>query len=151
MPDAADAWPKRGAFVTLEAAGALRGCVGQMRANRSLATVVCEMAVAAARDDPRFPPLGAHELPAVHIEISVLSDAEALRPVVPERVTVGRDGLVVRRGESIGVLLPKVATEFGWGSVDFLGAACRKAGLSPRAWSDAATEVFTFQAEVFRE
>jgi uncharacterized protein (TIGR00296 family) len=64
---------------------------------------------------------------------------------------VGRDGLVVRRGAKIGVLLPQVAVEHRWGPEAFLAAACRKAGLAPEAWQEDRTEVLTFQADVFGE
>ncbi len=69
----------------------------------------------------------------------------------PGRLVVGRDGLIVRRGGKIGVLLPQVATEHRWGPEAFLAAACRKAGLAPEAWHEDRTEVLTFQADVFGE
>jgi AMMECR1 domain-containing protein len=49
------------------------------------------------------------------------------------------------------VLLPQVATEHGWGPEAFLAAACRKAGVGPRAWREPGTHVFTFQSDVFGE
>ena len=137
--------------MTIETEGELRGCIGHLAADRSLADLVCEMAVAAARDDPRFAPVAVHELQSLRIEISVLSEAEALIPVTPDSIRVGLDGLLVRRGRAVGVLLPQVATEQEWGAADFLAAACRKAGLAPGAWREAATQVFTFQADVFGE
>ena len=47
---------RRGAFVTLHRAqeGDLRGCVGMMRAEESLARTVARMAVAAGTEDGRF-------------------------------------------------------------------------------------------------
>jgi uncharacterized protein (TIGR00296 family) len=71
--------------------------------------------------------------------------------VDPTHVAVGRDGLIVRRGGKIGLLLPQVAPEHQWGPEAFLAAACRKAGLTPEAWHADTTEVFTFQADVFGE
>jgi AMMECR1 domain-containing protein len=58
---------------------------------------------------------------------------------------------MVRRGAKVGVLLPQVAAEHGWGPEAFLAAACHKAGLAPEAWQEGTTEVFTFQADVFGE
>jgi AmmeMemoRadiSam system protein A len=141
----------RGAFVTLTADGALRGCIGRVVPDRPLAALVRDMAVAAARDDPRFPPVTAEELGGIRLEISVLTAPAALTPVVPELVVIGRDGLIVRRGEAGGVLLPQVAAEHGWGPEVFLAAACRKAGLPAEAWREPETEVLIFQAEVFGE
>lgn len=141
----------QGAFVTLMAGDDLRGCVGRVRADRPLAEIVCELAVAAAREDDRFTPVSREELPLVRIEISVLSEPELLDPVVVERIAIGRDGLLVRRGATAGLLLPQVAPEHGWGPEVFLAATCRKAGLAPDAWRDPRTEVFVFQAQVFGE
>jgi AmmeMemoRadiSam system protein A len=142
----------RGAFVTITERGTLRGCIGHLAADCELGTVVREMTVAAAEDDPRFPPVALDELWSVALEISVLSAPERLGPPAdPGRLVVGRDGLVVRRGAKMGVLLPQVATEHRWGPEAFLAAACRKAGLAPEAWHEAGTEVLTFQADVFGE
>ena len=74
-----------------------------------------------------------------------------LVPVDPARIVAGRDGLIVRRGRHVGLLLPQVATEYHWGPEAFLAATCRKAGLPPDAWREPDTEVLTFQADVFGE
>jgi AmmeMemoRadiSam system protein A len=142
----------RGAFVTLTERGTLRGCIGHIAADRALGGVVRDMTVAAAEDDPRFAPVARDELESVALEISVLSTPQRLGPPVdPTHVAVGRDGLIVRRGGKIGLLLPQVAPEHQWGPEAFLAAACRKAGLTPEAWHADTTEVFTFQADVFGE
>ena len=62
LPEGDAVRQKCGAFVTLAAAGALRGCVGHVPADRPLARVVRDMVVAAGRDDARFPPVAASEL-----------------------------------------------------------------------------------------
>jgi AmmeMemoRadiSam system protein A len=143
---------KRGAFVTLIERGALRGCIGHVAADRELGAVVQEMAVAAARDDPRFAPVSCEELSSLAVEISVLSEPTPLpAPVSAARIVVGRDGLIVRRDRHIALLLPQVAREYHWGSEAFLAATCRKAGLAPDAWREPPTEVLTFQADVFGE
>ena len=48
--------------MTLAARGALRGCIGRIAADRPLGDVVRDMTVAAARDDPRFPPVAPDEM-----------------------------------------------------------------------------------------
>ncbi|MGH7567647.1 MAG: AmmeMemoRadiSam system protein A, partial [Gemmatimonadales bacterium] len=150
-PAAGAAARRRGAFVTLMAGGTLRGCIGHLAADRPLGDIVRDMTVAAARDDPRFPPVSADELAGVRVEISALTPPAPLVPVDVTRIVVGRDGLVVRRGSAQGVLLPQVAPEYHWGPDAFLAATCRKAGLAPEVWAEPGTEVFTFQAEVFGE
>jgi len=143
---------KRGAFVTITARGALRGCIGHITADRELGTVVPEMTVAAAQDDPRFPPVEPDELPDLALEISVLTEAAPLEPPVdPARIVVGRDGVMVRRGRNVALLLPQVALDHQWGVDALLAATCRKAGLPAEAWREPGTELFTFQADVFGE
>ncbi len=152
VPAVSGAALQRGAFVTITERGALRGCIGHIAADRELGAVVRDMTVAAAQEDPRFAPVEPDELPDLALEISVLSQPTLLPPPIePAQVVVGRDGLVVRRGRHIGLLLPQVATEQRWGPEAFLVAACRKAGLPPHVWREPETEVFTFEAEVFGE
>ncbi|MBU0935045.1 MAG: AmmeMemoRadiSam system protein A, partial [Spirochaetes bacterium] len=64
---------QRGLFVTLHKAGQLRGCIGRMNSAAPLIQTIQEMAVAAAFQDPRFPPLNQAELALVDIELSILS------------------------------------------------------------------------------
>ncbi|OLC79337.1 MAG: hypothetical protein AUH78_00835 [Gemmatimonadetes bacterium 13_1_40CM_4_69_8] len=151
IPDVPGARLRRGAFVTVAVAGALRGCLGRILGDRPLGPVVRAMAAAAAREDARFPPLAPEELPELHVEVSVLGEPAPLAAADAARVTIGRDGLLVRRGRVSGLLLPQVALECGWGPEEFLAATCRKAGLGPDAWREPGTELFTFLADVFGE
>ena len=137
-----------GAFVTLRIARALRGCIGHVEATRPLAETVQVVAMAAAADDPRFPPVRPEELAQVVIEVSVIG---LLEPCLgPAHVEIGRHGLVVDDGVGRGLLLPQVAVEWGWDGHTFLSQACVKAGLRPDAWRDDAT-IFRFEAQVFGE
>ena len=135
------------AFVTLTTNGRLRGCIGYTEAVASLFKVVQECAVAAATEDPRFPPVSPGELPSLRIEISVLTP---LFPLLPEEVEVGRHGLLVRQGRMRGLLLPQVPVEQEWDRETFLDQVCVKAGLPPSAWRHGAT-LQGFTAEVFGE
>ena len=138
----------RGAFVTLTRNGRLRGCIGRISASGPLARVVSEMAVAAARDDDRFPPVTKEEVGELHIEISALTP---LRPITgPAEIEVGRHGLLIRKGHMSGLLLPQVAAEEGWDVPTFLDHTCRKAGLPAGAWKEGA-EIEIFEAEVWGE
>jgi len=151
LPDDALCGRLAGAFVTIRVAGALRGCLGRLAADRPLGAIVRAMTVAAARDDPRFAPVTAEELPALTLEISVLRRPAPFAPVDPGRLVIGRDGLIVRRGRRTALLLPQVAAEHGWDGERFLGTCCRKADLSPDAWREPGIHVLTFEAEVFEE
>jgi len=138
---------KRGAFVTLNEHGELRGCIGQMREDRPLCTVVGSMALQAAFNDARFKPLSEQELPQVEIEVSVLTPFTQVNSA--DEIVLGRDGVIVRKGDKQAVFLPQVATETGWSKDEFLDQLCRKAGLEAGDWKDA--ELFTFQADVFSD
>ncbi|MGE5284355.1 MAG: AmmeMemoRadiSam system protein A [Actinomycetota bacterium] len=135
------------AFVTLTKNGRLRGCIGYTEAVAPLFKVVQECAVAAATEDPRFPPVSPNELPSLRIEISVLTP---LVPILPEEVEVGRHGLMVTQGRMRGLLLPQVPVEWGWDREAFLDQTCVKAGLPASAWRHGAT-LKAFTAEVFGE
>jgi AmmeMemoRadiSam system protein A len=138
----------QGAFVTITIGGDLRGCIGTFREDTPLYRTVAQMAVAAAKEDPRFPPLTAAELPRIHLEISALTP---MKPVADVReIEVGRHGLYITKGFSSGVLLPQVATEYGWDRTTFLEQTCRKAGLPKDAWQKGA-KILSFEAEVFGE
>lgn len=135
------------AFVTLRRGDQLRGCIGHLEADRPLADVVARAAVAAATEDPRFPPVTAAELDDLAVEISVLGPMQLVTD--PMTIEVGRHGLVVHSGVKRGLLLPQVASEWGWDRETFLEQLCMKAGLPRGAWR--AAELFTFEAEVFSD
>jgi AmmeMemoRadiSam system protein A len=139
-----------GAFVSLHTKdGDLRGCIGSIEAVAPLCEAVASSAVNAAFRDPRFYPLRAEELPNVHIEISVMSPIVGVTDV--GEIEVGRDGLIIRRGGRAGLLLPQVATEYGWDRETFLRQTCVKAGLPPDAWQTPECRIERFSAEVFGE
>jgi hypothetical protein len=149
VPGAADILAQPGgAFVTLRKNGELRGCIGHIEVTEPLGTVVPQCAVAACSTDPRFPPLGADELDAIEIEISLLGPLVSIAG--PRDIVVGRDGLVVERGWQRGLLLPQVAGEWNWNAEAFLAHTCKKAGLPPDAWEHGA-KLWRFEAEVFGE
>jgi len=138
---------KRGAFVTLKIDGDLRGCIGQIRARDPLHKVVADMAVAAAFDDPRFPRLTKDEYASLEYEISVLTPLERVKDF--SEIKIGRDGLMIRLDMHSGLLLPQVATEYGWTVREFLEQTCLKAGLPKESCKDKYAEIYRFAAEVF--
>ncbi len=135
-----------GAFVSLHKNGRLRGCIGVFASREPLWKTVQENAVAAAFSDPRFSPVTAGELPDIDIEISVLSPLKETADM--NEIEVGRHGIFVMKGRKRGVLLPQVATEYGFDRETFLCETCLKADLPEDAWQNGAS-VYTFEAEVF--
>jgi len=140
---------RRGAFVTLNKHGRLRGCIGYIQPVKPLAEAVQEMALAAATRDDRFPPVKHEELKDIEIEISVLSRLERVKDV--SEIKIGRDGLYIIQGRRSGLLLPQVATEWGYGRGEFLEQVCRKARLDKDAWKDKDSILYRFTADIFHE
>jgi AmmeMemoRadiSam system protein A len=150
-PEVAPALRRPGAaFVTLRhrEPDELRGCIGTLEAREPLVEAVARMAVAAATQDLRFPPVTAEELPFLAVEISVLT---APAPIAPDRVQPGLHGLIVRHSGRSGLLLPQVATDHGWDRETFLQFTCCKAGLPRDAWRDPEAVLLCFTAIVFSE
>ncbi len=138
-----------GVFVTLSQHGRLRGCIGTTRANEPLYRAVVELAVSAGIRDPRFSPLTEEELNETRIEISVLSTFRTVDDI--GEIVIEEHGLYVSQRDRAGLLLPQVAVQYGWDREEFVEQCCRKAGLSPDAWKDDATEIMVFSAIVFGE
>ena len=137
----------RGVFVTIHKQGALRGCIGYIRGTKPLYNAVEEMAAAAAFNDPRFPPVTEKELNDLDIEISVLTPLKEIDDV--DEIEVGKHGIFVERGLHSGLLLPQVATEYGWDRETFLEQTCLKAGLPRNAGKDRETKIYVFSADIF--
>ncbi|MFB6133439.1 MAG: AmmeMemoRadiSam system protein A [Halanaeroarchaeum sp.] len=145
---------ERGAFVTLEKDESLRGCIGRPYPRQPAVEAVRQATIDAATTDPRFPAVSPPELNEISIEVSLLT-----RPVpvsgsgegVPESISVGRDGLIVRSDGKSGLLLPQVPGDHGWDVETFLTQTCRKAGLPGDCWRDESSSVERFRAQVFAE
>ncbi len=138
-----------GAFVTLTEGEELRGCIGYPEAVLPLVETIRDVAPLAALEDPRFESVSADDLEKINIEISVLSPMQLISDV--QQIHVGEHGLVLQHGYNKGLLLPQVATEYGWDRETFLQQTARKAGLPLNAWKDTKAKIFIFSAEVFRE
>jgi len=144
----------RGVFVTLHEDGDLRGCIGYPMPILPLGRAIVDSAINASSRDPRFPRVRKEELGRIEVEVTILTPPEPYtepKKKLPELVQVGRDGLIVTRGPYTGLLLPQVAPEWGFNSMEFLAQTCVKAGLPADAWLDEDTEVQHFQAQIFAE
>jgi len=138
---------ERGAFVTLNEHGQLRGCIGYVAPVKPLWATVRDVAAFAALRDSRFRPVSAGELGALEYEVSVLSPMRRVLDV--KEIRVGRDGLIMKSGDIEGLLLPQVPVEEKWDRTTFLDETCYKAGLSKNCWQSADTDIFRFTALVF--
>jgi len=147
LPPGGHLQEKRGAFVTLTKHGTLRGCIGHIQGNLPLVETIKEMAPAAAFNDPRFPPVSKTEIPELELEISVLTPLKLIKDV--NEVEVGVHGLYLECQGYSGLLLPQVATEYGWSREEFLAHTCMKAGLSTKCWQQSETRIYIFSADIF--
>ncbi len=138
---------KMGAFVCLKTKGELKGCIGHIRGQMPLDETVKQMALEAAFHDPRFLPVDESEWMDTDIEISVLTPMKRISDI--DEIKVGVHGIYVEKGVDSGLLLPQVATEYGWDRQVFLEYACIKAGLPRDAWKSKETRIYIFSADVF--
>ncbi|MDP3643325.1 MAG: AmmeMemoRadiSam system protein B [Bacteroidota bacterium] len=137
-----------GAFVTLSKNHILRGCIGRFEPNQPLWKVVQSVAVASATRDYRFDKVLENEINQLHIEISVLTPLKRIKSI--DEFELGKQGIYMKQGKSMGTFLPQVATSTGWSKEEFLGHCAEdKAGIGWNGWKTA--ELFTFEALVFQE
>lgn len=128
----------RATFVTLEKNNQLRGCMGSLEAYRPLIEDLTNNAIAAALEDPRFPPLCAEEIPELLISISILSPPEPLavksEEDLLEVLQPGVDGLILEEGHRRATFLPSVWKELPRAR-DFVRHLKRKGGWPEGYWS----------------
>ena len=80
--------------------------------------------------------------------------SSTIYPVDLQLPPTGRvHGVVVRKGQRSGLLLPQVAPEWGWDVATLLEQVCLKAGLPGDAWraGNPPASLYRFSAEVFGE
>lgn len=151
---------KAGVFVTLNYVTPsrreyLRGCIGFPLPEKGLYQGVIDAAIAAATEDPRFPPLDVQELSNIVFEVSVLTPPQEIRVSNPadyrKEVEIGRDGLILQWRFGSGLLLPQVPVELNWDVEEYLANMCYKAGAPPDVWVDPSSKLYKFQATVFKE
>jgi uncharacterized protein (TIGR00296 family) len=151
---------KAGVFVTLNYVTPsrreyLRGCIGFPLPEKALYQGVIDAAIAAATEDPRFPPLDVQELNNIVFEVSVLTPPQEIRVNNPadywKEVEIGRDGLILQWRFGSGLLLPQVPVELNWDVEEYLANMCYKAGAPPDVWVDPSSKLYKFQATVFKE
>ncbi|HNU99367.1 MAG: AmmeMemoRadiSam system protein B [Verrucomicrobia bacterium] len=144
----------KGSFVTLTQQGALRGCIGNLRATEPLYASIISNARSAATRDYRFPPVRKEELDSIEFEISILSDPKPLDFTSPEdllaKLQPHRDGVVLEIGSATSTFLPQVWRQLP-DKVQFLSALAKKADRGPDDWRKPGTRVLVYRVEAFKE
>ncbi|MBK7455525.1 MAG: AmmeMemoRadiSam system protein A [Anaerolineales bacterium] len=141
-------------FVTLTINAELRGCIGALEAYQPLAEDVREHAIAAALQDPRFPPVDKSELGRIRLEVSRLTAPRLLEYSTGEELLVKLnphvDGVILKDGFRRATFLPQVWSQIP-NPVDFLDHLCAKMGARKSLWRDTKLQVFVYQVEEFHE
>jgi AmmeMemoRadiSam system protein B/AmmeMemoRadiSam system protein A len=117
-----------GVFVSIHKLGGLRGCIGTFEPQRgNVAEETITNAINSATGDPRFPPIGPHELKDLDYSVDVLT-----RPVPvddKDKLDPRQYGVIVECGWRRGLLLPDLE---GVDTVAQQIDICRqKAGIAP--------------------
>ena len=149
-----------GVFVTLNYLDShkeehLRGCVGFPMAEKSLYCSIIDASIAAATQDPRFPPVNKKELTDILFEVSILTPPVEIKVQNPKDyltvIKIGRDGLILTSRYGSGLLLPQVPVELKWDTEEYLANLCYKAGAPPDIWLMSDSKLFSFQANIYKE
>jgi AMMECR1 domain-containing protein len=121
-----------------EERGELRGCCGRLTPHcADLHAEVAELALSAAREDPRFSPVRREELARLHYELSLLGPLRAIESEAELDPAI--HGVVVRAGQRRGVLLPAIP------GVETAAAAIKVARRKGRIAPGEAVELFRFE------
>ncbi|MBU2492464.1 MAG: AmmeMemoRadiSam system protein A [Bacteroidetes bacterium] len=139
----------KGAFVTIFKNHLLRGCIGYIISNQPLFETVCEAAIQAATEDPRFPSLTENEFENIAIEISILSEPFELNSY--DEIEIGKHGLILEEMGRRALLLPQVPIEHNFNKEQFLSALCQKGGFKSDLWKEKLLNLKMFTASVFSE
>jgi AmmeMemoRadiSam system protein A len=128
----------RGSFVTLRIHKQLRGCCGNLLANRPVSEDVWRNAWASAFVDPRFSPLELEEWSGADLHISILSPLESIavssEAELLETLRPNIDGLVLERDRARATFLPEVWEQLP-DPFDFVRHLKQKAGWPGNSWS----------------
>ncbi|MEA4882624.1 MAG: AmmeMemoRadiSam system protein A [Clostridia bacterium] len=119
---------RAGVFCSIHKGRELRGCIGTTEPMQAcIAEEIISNAISAAVRDPRFEPVAQRELADLAYSVDVLSEPEDIDG--PEELDPAKYGVIVRRGDRVGLLLPDLD---GVDSVEQqVSIARRKAGIGP--------------------
>lgn len=143
-------------FVTIKnrTDNSLRGCIGSLIAHRPLYEDIVANAISSAFNDPRFHPLKKEELPHVRLELSILTEPSRLHYATTnellEKITPGKDGLIIKFEDSQATFLPSVWTEIPE-KEQFLSLLCKKAGFDSHFFKTGKLDVYIYRADKFEE
>lgn len=142
----------KGVFVTLYKGDDLRGCMGVPEPGPVIDNLV--QACSYVINDPRFPPLQKEELKHVTIEVSLLTPSIKLdrTNLTNEEILekIKGHGVIIRNDGLSALFLPQVWEELK-DPEEFMRELCFKAGMHGDCWKDKDTEIYLFDAEIYKE
>jgi len=118
-----------GVFVTLYKNDELRGCIGTLDTDNDEATIesnVKKYVIEAAIKDSRFKPVELSEFNQLEFSITILYGMKpiTLNEYFGSKFVLGRDGILLSKGNKQGYFLPSVATEFKYDKQKLLEELC---------------------------
>ena len=134
--------PERaGVFVCLKVNGQLRGCIGTIEpVTESTGHEAIRNAIASATEDPRFHPVGEHELNGLDYSVDILYPPERVKD--ESELDPKTYGVIVAKGMRRGLLLPDL--EGVNTAAEQVRIARMKAGISPM---DGDVELYRFRVK----
>ena len=156
---------EQGAFTTIysftgdDRKKRLRGCVGFPYPTKALAHSISCSARNAATKDPRFSRIDRSELSQIKISVEILSPVEEIVAASSteflDSFEIGKHGLIVKKGNSSGLLLSKVPVEYEWDKITFLDHLFQKAWIPFTSIDfivkDPEIKIYRFTSEIFSE
>ena len=142
---------KRGVFVTLTINGELRGCIGNLEADKPIYQSVIDNSLAAAFCDPRFAPLTENEFKDIDIEISILSPLKKIsNKDILSYLKKNKPGILLKNDRRQATFLPQVWEELT-DPEEFLSHLSLKAGLGSNGWQDDSTKFYEYTVEIIKK
>lgn len=135
---------KAGVFVSIKKRGQLRGCIGTfMPTMENIYEEIVRNAIAAATEDPRFPPVHEKELDELEYSVDILSPPEPVKSL--DELDPKKYGVIVVKGWQRALLLPDIE---GVNTVDEqLRITKLKAGIDPH---DSDVEIYKFKVQRYK-
>lgn len=135
---------RAGVFVCLKKSGQLRGCIGTfIPCEENIYKEIVRNAIAAASEDPRFPPVTKDELDKITYSVDILSEPEKITDI--SDLDPKKYGVIIVEGYKKGLLLPDIE------GVDTVEEQLRIAKMKAGIYSDDKDiEIFRFVVERYK-
>jgi len=133
----------------------IRASGADLNFNKSVAHA-CAEAARAACGDKRFGTIELQELPVTSFHVHVFDGQprQVMGKTITDYgriITAGRDGLIMRKGASTGILMPHLILQNKWSVKEALENLSLKTGLDKDGWTNPSARIFSFRTQIFKE